>query len=569
VLTYLKIKNVAIIDQLEVEFTSGLNILSGETGAGKSIIIDSLGQLLGDKSSVELVRSGKQKGSVEGIFDIAENEFVIKTLKELNIENDNKEIIIRRNISSSGRSQAYINNNLVTIKDLKTIGQKLVDIHGQHEHQELLYNHNHLDLLDSFAFNGMLTNEVKDSYQLIKNSLNQLEAAKMDERDKSQKIDLLSFQINEIEQARLKIGEDEELEDEKRLLANAEKLHQLSMEALQYIQTNEDGILQQLTQLLKALKTLSDIDQKFQPYQQHLEEKKYQLEDLASFLQDYKERIAFDPQRLVQIEDRILEINRLKRKYGDSIKEILEHRDKAQQELDMISFDEEKEKKLTEALQKELEHYIEIVAQLSIKRKVDAKNLEQRMEQELRELAMEKAHFAVKFSKQPALENKTDRGEIKHYVGEKGIDKLEFFISPNVGEELKPLAKIASGGELSRLMLALKSAASAKEIFKTLIFDEIDIGIGGRVAEVIGRKLRALSENQQIICITHLPQIAACAEHHYRVEKKVIKNRTQTRLSKLKPEQRIDEIARMLGGVTITETTKQHARELLQQGASI
>jgi DNA repair protein RecN (Recombination protein N) len=568
VLTYLKIENVAIIDQLEVEFSSGLNILSGETGAGKSIIIDSLGQLLGDKSSAELVRSGEQNGSVEGIFDISENEFVINKLSELNIESDNKEIIIRRNISSSGRSQAYINNNLVTIKDLKTIGQKLVDIHGQHEHQELLYNQNHLDLLDNFAYNGVIGKEVKESYQHIKNILSQLEAAKMDERDKSQKIDLLSFQINEIEQARLKIGEDKELEDEKRLLANAEKLHQLSTEALQYIQSDENAILQQLTQLLKALKGLSEIDQKFQPYEQQLEEKKYQLEDLTVFLQDYKASIAFEPERLAQIEDRILEINRLKRKYGDSIREILAHRDKAQQELDMISLDEEREKKLTEALQKELELYIERATQLSNKRKADANNLEKRMKQELNDLAMEKAHFAVRFSPQPVLNNKTNREEIKHFIGEKGIDRLEFFISPNVGEELKPLAKIASGGELSRLMLALKSAASAKEIFKTLIFDEVDIGIGGRVAEVIGRKLRTLSENQQIICITHLPQIAAYAEHHYLVEKKVIKNRTQTILAKLKPEQRIEEIARMLGGVTITETTRQHARELLQQGAS-
>lgn len=564
-LSYLRIKKLAIIDLLEVEFAIGFNILTGETGAGKSIIVDSLSLLLGAKASADLVRSGEQRGSVEAAFDISNNEYAQNKLKELNLNGDDREIIIRRRISSSGRSQAYINNQLVPIKDLKAIGQKLVDIHGQHEHQELLYSSNHLDLLDNFAHNDVLRKELKKSYQNIKTNLGYLEAARIDEREKSQKIDLLSFQINEINKARLTPGEDKRLEEEKRLLANAEKLHQLSIEALQLIQEKEKAISPQLIKLIRALKGLAEIDQKFQPFQQSLEENKYLFEDLASFLRDYQQKIAFDPQRLSQIEDRLLEINRLKKKYGDSIEEILAYQERANNELNLISLDEEKQKKLLEELEKEYDLYINKAEQLSYKRKDDSKILKEKMEKELKELAMEKASFALVFSPQPTLNPHAAMEEIKQIIGEKGIDKLEFFISPNVGEELKPLAKIASGGELSRMMLALKTAAAAKEVFKTLIFDEIDIGIGGKVAEAIGRKLNALAANQQIICITHLPQIAAFAQHHYLVEKKVRKKRTTTTILKLKTSDRVDEIARMLGGATITETTKKHARELLQQ----
>jgi len=566
-LSYLRIKKLAIIDLLEVEFAPGFNILTGETGAGKSIIVDSLSLLLGSKASTDLIRSGAQKGSVEGVFDISNNEYAQNKLNELNLNGDDKEIIIRRKLSLSGRSQAYINNQLVPIKELKAIGQKLVDIHGQHEHQELLYSPNHLDLLDNFAHNSTLRKELKGTYQNIKTILRYLEVARIDERDKSQRIDLLNFQINEINQARLTPREDKKLEEEKRLLANAEKLHQLSIEALRVIQEKENAISPQILKLIKALKGLAEIDQKFQPFQQNLEESKYLFEDLASFLRDYQQKIAFDPERLSQIEDRLLEINRLKKKYGDTIEDILAYQEKVSHELDLITLDEEKEKKLLEELKKDYSQYITKAKEISVKRKADSKALKEKMEKELKELAMEKACFALVFSPNPALNPYADIKDIKQIIGEKGIDKLEFFISPNVGEELKPLAKIASGGELSRIMLALKTAASAKEIFKTLIFDEIDIGIGGKVAEAIGRKLKALAENQQIICITHLPQIAAFAQHHYLVEKKVRKKRTTTTIFKLKRADRIEEIARMLGGVTITETTKKHARELLQQSS--
>ena len=567
-LSYLRIKNLAIIHLVEVEFASGLNLLTGETGAGKSIIVDSLGLLLGGKASADLVRSGEQSGSVEGIFDIADNEYVKNKLRELNLDEEDKEIIIRRDIRASGKSQAYVNNHLVSLKDLRTIGQKLVDIHGQHEHQELIYSSNHLDLLDNFASNEVPRKRLKENYQHIRDILHYLEAARMGERDKSQRIDLLSFQINEIDQTKLIPGEDKKLEEEKLLLANAEKLHQLSIEGLQLIQGKENSILQQFNQLLKGLKGLAEIDQKFRPFQQNLEESRYQLEDLAAFLRDYQQKIAFDPQRLTQIEERLLEIKRLKKKYGDSIEDILAYRDKANQELNLISLDEEKEKRLLDELNNEYSQYVVQAEELSIKRKADARALENKMMKELKEVAMEKARFAVEFSPQPALNPQENVAEIKVVVREKGIDKIEFFISPNVGEELKPLAKIASGGEISRIMLALKTAGSAKEVFKTLIFDEIDIGIGGGTAEVIGRKLKILSLNQQIICVTHLPQIAAFAQHHYLVEKKVRQKRTKTTIIKLKVADRIEEIARMLGGVTITDTTKQHARELLQQSST-
>ncbi|MCD6452531.1 MAG: DNA repair protein RecN [Acidobacteria bacterium] len=559
-LKYLKIKNLAIIEELEVEFSPGLNLLTGETGAGKSIIIDGVNLLLGEKSSPELIRSGEKEASVEGIFEPGEDGFIEERLKELDIDYEG-ELIIRR-VVGEGKSRAFINGVLVPIRSLKALGEKLIDIHGQHQHQELLYPNNHLELLDYFGRNHSLREKVSSLARELRELFEELRSLRMDEREKMQKIDLLSFQVREIEEAHLKPGEEEELSAERKLLQNAERLHQLTASSLGILSESEPNLISLLSQLERNIDELAGIDESLRQHAKEVEDARYKIEDLSSELASYLSRITFDEERLSEIEERLLDINRLKRKYGNTIEEVLAFKEKAKRDLEKITMNEERKKELIAEIEKKYSEYLELAKRLSEKRGKDALELEKRVMEELSLLAMEKAEFRAKRKSISPPYFSPETEEFAPPI--RGIDEVEFLISPNPGEELKPLARIASGGELSRLMLAIKSAASAEETYKTLIFDEIDIGIGGRVAEVVGRKLKRLARAHQIICITHLPQIAAFADAHFLVEKSVEGGRTKTWIKPLSPEERVGEIARMLGGERITETTRKHAEELIK-----
>jgi DNA repair protein RecN (Recombination protein N) len=560
-LKYLKIKNLAIIEELEVEFSPGLNLLTGETGAGKSIIIGGVNLLLGEKSSPELIRSGEKEASVEGIFEPGEQGFIGQKLEELGIDYQG-ELIIRR-VVVEGKSRAFINGVLVPIKSLKELGEKLIDIHGQHQHQELIYPRNHLDLLDYFGGNLPERGEVSRLASEVKALFSELTSLRMDEREKMQKIDLLSFQVNEIEKAGLKPGEEEGLTAERKLLQNAERLNELAASSISILSEREPNLTALINQLERNLNQLADIDKNLGSYAREVEEARYKLDDLAKELAGYLSRISFDEARLTEIEDRLFEISRLKKKYGNTIEEILSFKEKAKSKLEKITMNEEREKELTAEIGKKYREYLDRTERLSEKRKEDAVKLAEEVKKELSLLAMEKAEFQVKIEKRTPPTFSPEKEDLA--LAGKGLDEIELLISPNPGEELKPLARIASGGELSRLMLAIKSAAAAEERYKTLIFDEIDIGIGGRVAEVVGRKLERLARAHQIICITHLPQIAAFADAHYLVEKSIDRGRTRTWIKQITKEQRVDELARMLGGETITDTTRRHAEELLKE----
>lgn len=567
-LSYLKIENIAIIDHLQVNFSLGLNMLTGETGAGKSIIIDALGLILGERSDPQLIRAGSQKGTVEGIFNIEANQQVKDKLAKLHIEHDGKEIHLRRVMTSEGKSRAFVNNTLISLKNLKEIGENLVAIHGQHTHQELLHRENHTDYLDYFGNNYPARRRLQSTLHNIKELTRQLEGLKMDEREKSQKIDLLTFQIDEISRTNLQPHEDEELEKKKTLLGNAERIHELASHSYSLLYEEENSVISIIDQIKKRLLELTHIDDSYSPHLTNLEEIKYKLEDFSLFLRDYLQSVKVDPQQLQEVEDRLVEIRRLKKKYGDTIEDILNFKKSAQTELKSISVNEEKIEELTNQLEEEYSRYYQAAEELSTKRKEDARQLKRLVEKELSQLAMEKTQFEAPF--QPVLPGpgSIKIGKREVWGNERGIDQVEFFIAPNIGEELRPLAKIASGGEISRLMLALKSTINTAETFKTLIFDEIDLGIGGRVAEVVGRKLSLLSSVHQIICITHLPQIAAFAQQHYFVEKRVHRSRTRALIRELNKDELIEEIARMLGGETITETTRRHAREMIESCSS-
>jgi len=567
-LSYLKIENIAIIDRLQVNFNLGLNMLTGETGAGKSIIIDALGLILGERSDPQLIRAGSQKGTVEGIFSIEANQQVKDKLAELHIEHDGKEILLRRVLNSEGKSRAFVNNTLISLKNLKNIGEKLVAIHGQHTHQELLHWESHIDYLDHFGENYPARARLRRLFNTIRELIRQLEGLQIDEREKSQKIDLLTFQIDEISRTNLQPHEDEELEKRRILLGNAERIHELASHSYRLLYEEESSVLSTIDQIKKKLLELTHIDDSLSPYLTNLEEIKYKLEDLSLFLRDYLQRVMVDPHQLQEVEERLVEIRRLKKKYGDTIEDILNFKKSAQMKLNSISVNEEKIEELTHQLEEEYDRYYQAAEELSAKRREDARQLKHLVEKELSQLAMEKTQFTVLF--QPVLVSpgsiKIGRREV--WGNERGIDQVEFFIAPNIGEEFHPLTKIASGGELSRLMLALKGVINTAETYKTLIFDEIDIGIGGRVAEAVGKKLSRLSSVHQIICITHLPQIAVFTQHHYFVEKRVQRRRTKALIRELNKEEVVEEIARMLGGETITETTRQHAQELLKSRSS-
>jgi DNA repair protein RecN (Recombination protein N) len=559
-LRLLRIRNLALIRELEIEFDTGLNLLTGETGSGKSILVDALGLLLGARSSQEMIRSECDTAVLEGMFEVDSCKSVLRLLAESGFELEDNSLLIRREISSSGRNRVFINNHLATVALLKEIGDRLADIHGQQDQRSLLDLSTHLEWLDDFGGNAALLHAVKDAYRKLRETVRQLASLETDEKERLRRIDILQFQIEEIRQVNPRPGEKEALESEKNILSNREKILGLATESYSMLYENESAILREIGHLGRVLEELERFDKSWNPHRETLAECRYKLEDIAFAARDYAAGADFSPERLEQVHLRLYALEKLTKKYGSSSGDILEFMDQCIKEHEELLSFSESSLRLNEQLQQDLKNYIELAGRLSEKRREDAERLEKDIRKEFEALAMDRMEMRVHFYPR---EDKA-KGHIPTFYGLDGIDHVEFLIAPNKGEEMKSLAKIASGGELSRLMLAIKSLCGGDETNRTLVFDEVDAGIGGRVAEAVGRRLRDIAEDNQVLCVTHLPQIAAFARHHFSVHKKVVGNRTETFVKHLGEQERVEELARMLGGETITQTTRSHALEMLQ-----
>jgi DNA repair protein RecN (Recombination protein N) len=553
-LNELSIRNFAIIESLSVSFNKGLTVLTGETGAGKSIIIDAIHLLVGGRGSAEFVRHGEDKAEIEGLFFIeGEQHPCYAKAAEFGIEIEDGMIVLRRDISASGKSVCRINGKLVTIAVLREVGSSLIDIHGQHEHQELMDETRHINLLDQFGAEEILPalSEYQQVYRSFEQTQKKLKSLSENEQQMAHRLDLIQFQHDEIQSANLRINEDEELSEEKHKLGNFERIFDSIQTSYSALQGEQKG-LDWIALVMDNLQTAADLDPEYKNVAEAVANSFYMLEDAARTIRNDLDSLEYDPQRLNEIDDRLNEINQLKRKYGKTIEEILEYSSKIEEEIETLQNKEvhigQMEKELA-SLRKDLR--IE-ASNLAETRKKWAKKLTKLIHKELKELYMEKAVFELR------IESNQDT------FHKNGADKVEFYISTNPGEPLKPLSKIASGGELSRIMLALKSIFSKHQGVTSIIFDEVDTGVSGRVAQSIAEKIYNVSTSSQVLCISHLPQVAAMADTHLYIAKVIKNGRTKTSVTPLSVSEKVREIGRMISGVEITDLTKQHAEELLK-----
>ncbi|MBM7622772.1 DNA repair protein RecN [Sporohalobacter salinus] len=562
----LNIYNFALIEELQIDFTSDLNIITGETGAGKSIVVKALEMLLGGRASTDYIRSGQNKAIIEANCSINNNQPVKNKLKQLGIEYDsNESIILTREITHNGNNCSRINGRIVPLKATREVSQHLIEIHSQHEHQALFQTRKQLSLLDDFGGEEIdrLLEKVERLYQQLKEKKEEHSDLNQNEKEKARRIDLLQFQVNEIEEAKLTAGEDEELLAEKKRLSNAEEITKIIRKI--YANLYESGfeevaIIDQLNQFVKELNSINNFDDELKSMTEILTDATYKLQEVAYQLDDYQHQLEFNPQRLNEIEERLQLINKLKRKYGDNVNEILDYQTKIQSELDDLLASETRLEELEKEIAELKKDYFTAASKLSDLRCKVAENFTDRIISELKDLAMEKSKFEIEVI--PMIDSIEDM-ELKQ-ITSYGIDQIEFLISPNPGEDLKPLAKIASGGELSRTMLALKKIIAENDEVQTLIFDEVDTGIGGRVADLVAEKLAIIAKSQQVISITHLPQIASMGDTHYHISKSMTSDQTKTEVMQLKDKERIEELSRMLAGSQLTDATLEHADEMIR-----
>ncbi|MTI60818.1 MAG: DNA repair protein RecN [Firmicutes bacterium] len=549
-----RVKNYALIDELEIQFRDGLNVLTGETGAGKSIIIGALEILLGARASSDLIRTGQETAYIEAVFEPRKLKEINSYLMEVGIEPEEKMILLSREIRENGRNRNRINGQLATAGMIKEISRYLVDIHGQHEHQLILDSTSQLDLLDEFIVDkeSKLKDRVAEKFARIKELRNKLLEIEIDETEKARQIDLLEFQISEIENAGLKEDEIEGLEKEYKILTNMEDIYTSVgsiYNAINGEDYNKQSALEEIGFFMKEMENIKDYDSNLEEFYDIIKDIYYQLEELGFQLHNYYDSLEYDDNRLKIVENRISQITALQRKYGKTVSEILAYKDEIKQSLSDLKSQDLLIKKLTKELHEMEENYYETARKVSKIRQAKAVKLEEMISQELIDLAMKDTILKIKFKEKKLADN--------------GIDRVEFMISTNRGEELKPLAKIASGGELSRIMLALKTIIAHIDQVDTLIFDEVDSGVGGKTAQMMAEKLALISQKRQVICITHLPQIASMADNHFFISKKTDANHTYTDIYSLDQMGQKEELARMLGGVTLTDTTMKHAEEML------
>jgi len=553
-LAELSIKNFAIIQALEISFAKGLTVLTGETGAGKSIIIDAIHLLVGGRGSAEFVRHGEEKAEIEGLFQLDDpNHPVILKALEFGIDIEEGMVVLRRDISRTGKSVCRINGKLVTISTLREIGGTLVDIHGQHEHQELMDETRHLPLLDQFGSEEIQASlsEYMQVFRRYEHTLHKLKHLSENDQQTAHRLDLIQFQLDEIQTANLKPSEDEELSEEKRKLGNFERVFEAFQSGYTALHDEQKG-LDWIGMVMGYLEDAAQLDSTYKELFESVSNSFYQLEDAAHSLRSELDVLEYDPGRLSEIEERLNEINQLKRKYGKTIGEIVEYAAKIEEEIETLQNKEthigELEKELT-SIRKDL---VLEAKQLTEIRHKWAERLTKLIHKELKELYMAKTVFEIRFE-----------SDLQHF-SKNGVDHVEFYISTNPGEPLKPLSKVASGGELSRIMLALKSIFSKHQGVTSIIFDEVDTGVSGRVAQSIAEKIYKVASGSQVLCISHLPQVAAMADTHLFIAKIIKGGRTKTSVTSLGVEEKIKEIGRMISGAEITDLTKKHAEELLQ-----
>lgn len=547
-LVSLRIKNIAVIDELQVEFSEGFNVLTGETGAGKSIIIDSINMVLGQRTSKELIRSGKDKAIVEAMF-WTDNPEVFEVLEQMGIECDDGSILIYRDMSADGRSAARINGSMVTASMLREVSRLLVNIHGQQDNQSLLVPANHVEYLDSYANIDNLKDKYKVIYDKVRDIEKRIKASQVDEQEKARRIDLLEFQVNEIENAKLKVGEEEELLKRKEFLEGSEKISTALEKSRHMLYSADVNVHDILADITSCFAEVSGYDEKLGRFYESLNGISIELDDLIYEIRDYADNVTFNPGELDQIAERIDLIHNLKRKYGPTIEDILKYLDDIKKELEGIIQSDEIICQLSKELEENKKSLSEAAAQITKERTRAAHSLEQKIMQELSDLDMNRVKFKVDIKPQDFSAN--------------GADNVEFLISTNPGEPLKPLSKIASGGEMSRIMLAIKSILADSDAVSTLILDEIDTGVSGRAAQKIAQKIHKISSKKQVLCITHLAQIAAMAKTHFLIEKHATDEATETKLKKLDYGQRVHELARIIGGAKITDLTEKNAEEML------
>jgi DNA repair protein RecN (Recombination protein N) len=562
------ISNFALIDELSTEFTPGLNVLTGETGAGKSIIIGALMLLLGERASMDQIRTGEDSATVSGLFGLDGDSRVREILDEYDIPwNDDNTLVVFREVSRSGRNKCRVNDKLCTLSVLKLVGECLVDVHGQYQHQSLLSSDTHIDFVDEYGGETLLAARsfVSNLHDELRARRNELRKYSGDIHERTRQIELLRFQLQEIESAQLKPNEDEELYRERKILSNAETIRD-NVEKAYAMMVNSGLERPSMDELLgvviELLEKVSELDSSLSPILESARGAFYTLQEVSRSLRVYKDDFDVDVERASIVEQRIAEIAGLKRKYGNTIDDIFTYYKRTEQELDDLENCKETAERIEREIHSLQTELYDAASKLSEMRRNIIPVLEEKVTEELASLSMENTVFKIQIRKT----NSSSLEECK--VSERGIDEVEFLISPNPGEELKPLSRIASGGEMSRIMLALKTVLAAVDKVSTLVFDEIDVGIGGRTASVVANRLGGIGKSKQVICITHLPQIAAFAESHYHIQKDTVKNRTFTTLSKLTEHERLIELAKMLGGSENLETALQHARELVNLARS-
>ena len=550
-LNQLSVRNVAVIDKLDINLHDGVSVLTGETGAGKSIIIDSINMILGDRANKELVRYGTDKAVVQAVFDAPKS--VINILEENDIDVEDGTVIITRQVTKEGKSVARINGMVVTLNILREISDRLINIHGQHDNQALLTPIRHITFLDAYADNEEYINQYKDILSKKREIEKKISSLEMDEQEKMQRIDLLEYQVKEIKKASLEKGEEDALTEQRDIYTNADQITKSVNEAYMNlyegdeIQSAYDGI----SIAVKEISQISDLNHQLKSIYDTLNEIMYSLEDTAHEIKEFGETVEFDEQTLNEIEERLDLISRLKRKYGNSIEEILEYLKTAESELNDIKLSDERTNELKEELESIMKELKEKGNILTQRRENAAKVLEENIEKSLHELNMEKSKFKVNIENDGTFYDN-------------GMDKVEFLISTNPGEPLKPLVKIASGGELSRVMLAIKSILADSDGVDTMIFDEIDTGVSGKAAMSIAKKLAVIAKNKQVICITHLPQLTAMADNHYLIQKNTDGEMASTTLKELDEEGRELELARIIDGGEVTELALSHAKQMLE-----
>jgi DNA repair protein RecN (Recombination protein N) len=561
----LYIKDYALIETLNVDFRHGLNIITGETGAGKSILIDAMGLLLGERASNEVIRKGAAKSIVEGIFDVSKNKKIAAILEENEID-FNDELIMRRELSVKGSNRCFINDTPVSLNLIKEAGNLLVDLHGQHEHQSLLKPETHIDFLDDFSQADDLINDYKNSISLLHKTQKELRELKEKEIVLKEKKELYSFQIKEIDSISPVENEDEELLSELKILENSEKLLELTSSIYNVIYEDDNSIYDSLAKVQTDIQRLAEIDKTFHEILQETSTAISLVDDIKSFVRSYKSKIEIDPSKLNEMRERLTSINSLKKKFGGSIKSLLEYRKRIGEEVNLAESFEENKKELQNQLNLQRVKCGIAASKLTQTRIGASKTITKEVISELSSLGINSARFEVSI-KQNKVDNGSDNfiivDETPLHYDNHGVDKVEFFISTNIGEDLKPLAKVASGGEVSRVMLALKSSLAKNDKLPLLIFDEIDTGVSGRIAQKVGIALKSLAKFHQIIAITHLPQIAGLGDSHFAVEKSTTDNRVVSSIRPLNDQERIREVAKLMSGEEVTDSSINGARELM------